>query len=304
MSAYREIVVHRSAALFVKHILRKVFLEDWALKLIALFITLALWYGVAVSSKKGTATTTAQLAFRVPNDVVLISAGVQEVAIRVAGDDQKIDQLLASDIRVTADLTQVGTGDQILELTPQNVSVALPTGIKLEDIQPSRIAVKLEAVEEKDVPVKVATVGDPAPGYEIYSTVVIPAKVRVSGPESFMATLESLPTGAVDIAKTKSNVTIHQVPVTISNPKVTVFNTVVDVTVEIGERRIERSFVLSAAGKRVIATLYGPRSLLTKLKGNEIKVDIVKSDTGQESASVTLPQSLQGTVEVRDAKVQ
>ncbi|HEX3102437.1 MAG TPA: hypothetical protein VHQ01_11620, partial [Pyrinomonadaceae bacterium] len=32
--------------LFFKHIARKIFLEDWALKLTALAITLALWFGV------------------------------------------------------------------------------------------------------------------------------------------------------------------------------------------------------------------------------------------------------------------
>ena len=32
--------------LFAKHIVRKIFLEDWALKLLALVITLALWLGV------------------------------------------------------------------------------------------------------------------------------------------------------------------------------------------------------------------------------------------------------------------
>ena len=51
----------RPTQLFFKHILRKVFLEDWVLKLTALLITFALWYGVSVSTKKGTATMAAQL---------------------------------------------------------------------------------------------------------------------------------------------------------------------------------------------------------------------------------------------------
>ena len=112
--------------LFFKHILRKLFLEDWALKVIAILITFALWYGVSLSSKKGTATMAAQLAFRVRNDTVLTSAGVQNVTIRIAGDDDKIDQLLGSDVRVTADLTQLEPGEKVQTLTPQNVSIALP----------------------------------------------------------------------------------------------------------------------------------------------------------------------------------
>jgi len=146
MNRSREFSGGRPNRFFIKQILRKVFLEDWVLKLTALMITFALWYGVSVSMKKGTATMAAQLSFRVSDDTVLMSAGVQDVTIKVAGNDQTIDQLFANDLRVTADLTQLPTGDRILQLNPQSVSTNLPAGVKLEDIQPSRIAVRLEPV--------------------------------------------------------------------------------------------------------------------------------------------------------------
>jgi len=302
MNGPRQAAGLRSTLLFFKHILRKVFLEDWLLKLTALLITFALWFGVSVSSKKGTATLAAQLAFRVSDDTVLMSAGVQDVTIRVAGNDQTIDQLFGNDIRVTADLTQQQPGDRILTLTPQSVSTNLPSGVKLEDIQPSRIAVKLEAVEQKDLPVDAATTGEPAAGYEVYSTSVTPARVGVSGPSSFIHSLESLPTTAVDIAGAKSDVMARQVPIAIPNPKVTVFNTIADVTVEIGEKRIERTFVLSAGGKKVTAVIFGPRSLVTKAKASDLKADIVKGENG-DSAQITLSEPLKSTAEIRRVRV-
>jgi len=302
MNGPRQAAGLRSTLLFFKHILRKVFLEDWLLKLTALLITFALWFGVSVSSKKGTATLAAQLAFRVSDDTVLMSAGVQDVTIRVAGNDQTIDQLFGNDIRVTADLTQQQPGDRILTLTPQSVSTNLPSGVKLEDIQPSRIAVKLEAVEQKDLPVDAATTGEPAAGYEVYSTSVTPARVGVSGPSSFIHSLESLPTTAVDIAGAKGDVMARQVPIAIPNPKVTVFNTIADVTVEIGEKRIERTFVLSAGGKKVTAVIFGPRSLVTKAKASDLKADIVKGENG-DSAQITLSEPLKSTAEIRRVRV-
>jgi len=296
----REFVGGRPTQLFFKHILRKVFLEDWVLKLTALLITFALWYGVSVSSKKGTATMAAQLSFRVSDDTVLMSSGVQDVTIRVAGNDQTIDQLFGNDLRVTADLTQVPTGDRILQLTPESVSTNLPSGVKLEDIQPSRIAVRLEPVQEKDLAVEASLGGQPAAGYEIYSATVIPAKVRVRGPESFMSSLESIPTGPIDIADAKSDISARQVPVSLNNPKVAVFNTVVDVNVSIGEKRVERMMVVTAAGKRVSAVLFGPRSAVTKLKPADIKVEISKPESGDEVPRVTLSDN---SVEVRSAKI-
>jgi len=303
MTTPRRFVGPRSGGLFLKHILRKVFLEDWPLKVVALIITFALWYGVSLSSKKGTATMAAQLAFRVSDESVLVSAGVQDVTIRVAGDDQAIDRLFGNDIRVAADLTQIPNGDSILVLTPQSISTNLPSGVRVEDIQPSRFPVKLEAVQEKDVPVQAALVGEPASGYEVYSTTVNPARVRVRGPESFMSTLESVPTGPIDIGGAKSDLTARQVPISISNQKAAVFNTVADVTIQIGERRVERSFELTSGGKRVRAVIFGPRSMIAKIKPVDLKADIVRGESG-ETAQLVLPESLRGIIEVREVRIR
>ena len=167
-------------ALFAKHILRKMFLEDWLLKLSALVITFALWFGVSYSNKKGTATMPAQLKFRVSDTAVLTNAGVQEVSIRVSGDDQKIDQLFGSDRRITADLTDLEPGDRVLQLTPNNVTVDLPMGVKLEDIQPSRIAVRLEQVQVKDL---AAHTQDQVPRAEAVARIVATFASAPSGSE-------------------------------------------------------------------------------------------------------------------------
>lgn len=304
MSTPRGFIGRRPSGLFFKHIVRKIFLEDWVLKLTALLVTLALWYGVSLSNKRGTATMAAQLGFRVADESVLMSPGTQDITIRVAGDDQTINRLFGNDIRVTADLTQVQNGDSTLQLTPQNVSTNLPTGVRLEEIQPSRIAVTLEPVEEKDVTVEPATVGEPAAGFEVYSTNVTPPKVRIRGPESFMSSLESVLTGPVDIGGAKADISAKQVPLGINNPKAAVFNTVVDVSIVIGEQRIERGFDLVSGNKKVRAVLFGPRSILSKAKTSDLKADVLKGESGNETAQIVLPESLRGLVEIRDVKIR
>ena len=305
MNGSRDFAGGRSVLLFLKHVLRKIFLEDWLLKLTALLITFALWYGVSVLSKKGTATLSAQLVFRHSDDTVVMSAGVQDVRISVAGNDQLIGQLYGrKDLSVTADLTQTETGDQVVVLTPQSISANLPPGIKVDDVQPSRIAVKLEPLEKRELPVEAAITGEPAAGFEIYSTTVTPARAQVSGPESVMDTLSSVPTGAVDISGARSDITARQMPIVINNPMVTVSNnSVFDVTVLIGEKRIERSFSLAVNGKHVTAVLFGPKSIVSKLKAADIKVDIVKGDSGNDLPQITLPESARNAVEIRDVKL-
>jgi YbbR domain-containing protein len=303
MSTPREFVGGRPNRLFFKHILRKIFLEDWFLKLVALLITLGLWYGVSVSSKKGTATMAAQLTFRPSDDAVMMSPSTQNVTIRVAGDDEAIGRLFGNEIRLTADLTQEPNGERTLQLTPTSVSTNLPPGVKVEDIQPSRIAVTLEPVQVKDVSVEAALVGEPAPGYEVYSTTVLPTKVRIRGPESFMSTLESVPTGPIDIAGARSDLSAKQVPININNPRVAVFNTVADVNILVGEKRVERSFDIVSGSKKVHAVLFGPRSLLNKAKAADFKAEVARSESG-ETAQIILPESLRGVVETRSVTIR
>jgi hypothetical protein len=234
-----------------------------------------------------------------------MNASRQEVRISVSGNDRDIGDLYGrSDLNVTADLTQTATGDRILALTPQTVSANLPSGIKLDDVQPSQIAVTLEPLIQKDLPVEPAITGQPAAGYEIYSTTVIPARARLSGPESFMATINSVPTAPIDINGAKSDVTAHQIAISINNPRVTLSNSdVVEVTVVIGEKRIERIFTLISGNKHITAMLYGPRSVVTKLKPADLRTEVVKGENGTDVPQLTLPESTRSSVEIRDLKL-
>src|SRR5205085_4508954 len=118
----------------------------------------------------------------------------------------------------------------------------------------------LEAVDEKDLQVKTDTMGEPAAGYEVYSTAVLPPSVRVRGPASIVRPLEYVQTDKIDLTGKKDEFTARQVPVVAPNPKAAVLNTFVDVVFRIGEKRVERSFSLpvsGAAGKAATFTIYG-----------------------------------------------
>jgi hypothetical protein len=118
-----------------------------------------------------------------------------------------------------------------------------------------------------------------------------------------MSSLESIPTSPIDIGGARSDITSKQVPISINNPKVAVFNTVVDVSVVIGEKRIERSFDLVSGTKRIRAVLFGPRSLLTKARAADFKADISKGTDGNEIPKLVLPDALLDTVEIRSIKI-
>ena len=141
-----------------RRLFRRVFVDDWVVKALALAITFALWLGVT-----GLRTPTRErlrnisLAVRVSNDIEITNSPVQEVDLVVTGDKRKIDQIKREDLVVSLDLTDAQPGDRTVKISPENVNVELPTGIKLEEVQPNKIAVKLEQVEEREIAVKADT---------------------------------------------------------------------------------------------------------------------------------------------------
>ena len=292
----------RPHPLFLKHILRKLFLEDWPMKLVALVITLALWLGVTGLSTPTTKRLTVPLNLSVSNDAEITNAPIQEVDIVISGDKRKIDQINRAELGASVDLTDVAAGDRVLSLTPDTVAVALPLGVRLEEVQPSRIAVRIEAVEEKDTPVKAETAGEPAAGFEVYGESVTPQKVRVRGPASLIRTLDFVHTEKIDVGGATQDLYVRQLPVSAPNPKAAVLNTVVDVAVRVGEKRIEKRFTVSSAGRTVTAILFGPRSQLERLKPDDLRADITRSDSGDDTPHITLPAAFEDSVEVRSVK--
>lgn len=293
---------------FIRRLLRRVFLDDWLIKAIALFITFALWLGVTGLRAPTTARMkNIALNLRVPNDIEITNSPVQEVDIVVTGDKRKIDQINGRDLVVSLDLAEVQAGDRTIQMTPENVIVELPTGIRLEEIQPSKIAVKLERVEEREIAVKAQTEGSVADNFEIYNQTVLPQKVRVRAPESFIQSLDFVLTEKINLENRREDFTARQVPVSVVNPKATLLDTVVDVAFRIGEKRIERLFLVpvQTENQKDTATviLYGERSILEALKAEYLQVELFKTDSGENSMRLVLPAELDGKVEIRKLKL-
>lgn len=294
-------------AQLARNVARKIFLEDWALKVFALVITLGLWFGVTVLSKGKEATDrfTVPLNFRVSDNAAVTDAPVQQVELRVRGRDDLVEQVRRNDLVVYVDLTDSATGERTITLTPESVSVPLPEGVKVVDLQPSLIAVNIEAVEEREIVVKPIVTGTLPAGFELYGEPVpLPARVKVRGPASLMADLDELQTEKISLNGWRENFTARQVPVFAANGKVTIYNTVVDVDIRVGEKRVERILTLtSSAGRTAAVTLYGPRTEVSKLKASDVRIDVEKDSQGKENAVVSLPVELQDTVEIRRTKL-
>lgn len=293
--------------LFVKHIMTKIFLEDWSIKLLALVITLALWYGVTgLSTPTTTRLAGIPLTLRFPSDTEVTNSPVKEVDIIISGDKRRLNQINKNDLIISVDLTDAQVGDRVVQLTPENVTLDLPTGVKLDEIQPTRIAIRLEPVDIVEVDVKVETEGDLPEGYEIYSQTVTPSKVRVRGPAGFLRSLSVISTEKVDISGKTSDFVAKQLPLNLENPKSSPLDASVDVAFRIGERRVERLFLIPVAGdgsSKATIVLFGPRSLLLETQPADLQVVIEPNIGGEQVPRLILPEKLNGKVEIRKLAV-
>ncbi len=295
--------------IFISRLLKKIFLEDWLMKLVALVITLALWLGVSgLRAPKTVRLRAVALNLQIANDVEITNSPVQELDIVVTGDKRKTDNLNARDLVVSLDLSNVQPGDRMVQLSPENVSVELPTGVKLEEIQPNKIAVNIETVEEREIPVKAVTEGSVAEGFEIYSETAIPAKVRVRAPSSYIKSLSFVSTEKINFDNRSEDFTAKQIPLSLSNPKATVLDTAVDIVFRIGEKRVEKTFLININNdqnkRKATVVLFGVQRLLNEIRPDRLQVEMIKNDSDEESLQLNLPVELQDKVEIRKLKVK
>ncbi len=294
--------------IFLRRAVRRIFYDDGLIKLFALLITFALWFGVTgLRTPITTRLSNVTLKPRVSSNLEITNSPVTEVDLVITGDKRRIDQIYSENLIISFDLTDAAAGEQVIQLSPENVNIELPTGVKLEEIQPNRIAVRLENVLEREVSVRPEIEGAIAENFEIYSVTTLPQKVRVRGPESFVKSLDVASTEKINVENRQADFNVQQVPLNIVNPKVTLLDAVVDVIFKIGERRIERLFIVpvqsETENKRATVILYGARSVLDNLRQENIQVQIQKTATGQESPNLILPPGIQEQVEIRRLRI-
>ena len=230
----------RSKSGFEK-VLRKIFIEDWSLKLLSLAITLALWFVVTGQNTPVNTRATVQLQFIRPNSLDISNDPPKTVDVVLSGSKHKLDAINQSTLVATVDLSDQRPGERLIRLS-ERAQLDLPQGVKLDSFQPGAISIRLEPIIVKQLEVVPKIEGKPADGFEIYSVRASKLMISVQGPADLIATIEKASTESVSVSGRKETFTAPNVAIDISDPKINLLDPVVNVVVEIGERREDRSF--------------------------------------------------------------
>ena len=244
-----------------ERLLRKVFLEDWGLKLLALGITVVLWLGVTGQNKPVTLRVSGvQLNFLEPNGLEISNEPPSTVDVILTGSKDKLDRIGPRDLIANVDLSDQKAGERIIKLTLDRVKVELQEDVKIQGFHPATVPIRLEPVVEASVDVEVKFEGKLPEGYELAGVSVNPAKIRLRGPADRINALRKAITETVWLDGKKEGFNVSHVEINIADPKVDVLDPAVDIHVDVAEKRRGDLHLRFATGDRstYVASLIPP----------------------------------------------
>jgi len=172
----------------------------WALRFLAFGLAVAAWVFITFSPalETETAETTIEPTVQYNNPAsrdLLVLNPVLRVQVRLRGPKNLISALNPAQVSVVVDLRDADQGPTEIPLAPQNV--VRPQGLEVLSIEPNLLAFQIDRVTSEFRAVTARLAGEPAAGAVAGAPEVVPPRVLVQGPESILATIDSLVTRPV-----------------------------------------------------------------------------------------------------------
>lgn len=231
---------------------------------------------------------------------------VDTVAVRLNGPGPLLASLDTKRSPIVLDLSHAEIGTDF-RLKVREEMIRVPRGVRILDIEPSRVPVRLERVKRTSVPVTLSPVGEPRDGYVVQSLKAVPDKVQVSGPASLVDRLTALETEPFDLtdlaASTQKTVGLVRADQLGVKPETVVVQIEVAVAMTTRDfkrlpvevRNVDQPFQLRP--QRVNLTVRGPQRIVQSLTLEEgaVYVDGASYEPGEHmvEAEVTLPAGVE-----------
>jgi hypothetical protein len=302
--------MERDAVQMGRRWLHDLLFADWGLKLLALAITLGLWFAVTGQRVPTTARMhDVRLSFVLPPDMEISNEPRDKVDVSLRGNKSALDAIRSGDVSLSYDASSYRPGERVVRLSPNNITLQLPggigtEGIVVERIEPSSIPLRLERRVERELIVEPKPSGQVPEGYEFVGIESLPPRVRVRGPESHVAALERAPTETILLDGRKETFIATQIAVDIQDRKIVALDTVVDVRVKIAEiqatKRLDGVSARTADGSdsRLTIEVRGARSVVESLRAADISVVFDAEPDGSARPRLLLPPNLEGRIEL------
>ncbi|MCA1631253.1 MAG: hypothetical protein LC774_13105 [Acidobacteria bacterium] len=254
------------------------------------------------------------LRFVPPDDMEIANDPREEVDVTLRGGKQILNSLRSQDVVVNFDASGYSPGERLVRLSRESVTLRLPEGVAsegvtVERIEPATVPLRLERRAQREVEVEPRLEGKVAEGYELLGVEARPARVRVGGPENRLNELKKAPTETILLEGKTAGFVATQIAVDLPDRRLVPVDAVVDVFVRVGEPRATRRFegvaVRLAPGAsgaaqpaRASVELRGARSVVEKLRADEIALVLEAAPDGSLRPRLSLPPGSDADVEL------
>jgi YbbR domain-containing protein len=168
-----------------------------SLKLLSLFLAVALWLAVGGEERTETNLNISLEMLNMPHNLMITSEVPSHIQVRVSGPRGLIRTLTQSRLTHTLDLTDVKPGRQTFPLGVG--SFHFPRGVQITRVQPNPLVLTFTPTITRTLPVQLVFLGRPPEGYEVKSVRTRPSKIKVKGPASELDEIKFIPTVPVDL---------------------------------------------------------------------------------------------------------
>ncbi len=181
--------------------------HNLSLKALALLLAMALWYFVAGQSSMEVGFFVPLSFSGIPEDMVMTTAPVGEVAVRVRGPKLVINNLTSSKISADLDLSGAGEGLNKYRIEVDNIEV--PTGVTVTSVKPGSVRFRLEKIMRKPVGVKAKFIGRPEKGFKVAGVHITPRTVEAAGLKKNILPLRRFFTETISLKGLKESKTVR-----------------------------------------------------------------------------------------------
>src|ERR1044072_3548086 len=218
--------------------LRKMFLEDWGLKLLALAIAIVFWVAVTGQNKPMTLRVSGvQLNFLRPEGLEISNDPPATIDVILTGSRDKLDRIGPRDLIANVDLSDQKAGERLIRMTLDRVKIELQDDLKVQGFHPATVSIRLEPIIEEAVDVEVKFEGKLPQDFELAGVTINPARIRLRGPADRIHVLRKAMTETVSLDGRRDSFNLSRVEMNIPDPKIEVLDPTVDIRVDITEQK-------------------------------------------------------------------
>ena len=279
----------RSGLSSIKAAISRFTAHNTSLKIFALLLAVLMW-GFVASQKRGETTefkfTTPVVLKDIPPNMEVVASNIGAVSVLVRVRRALANSINPNQFQVALNLKNQLPGAFDYHITEKDISYNNVVGhqdIEILQISPSRVPLTLEEAIQKNVPIKPQYLGEPAAGVSIKSIKIVPERVLVSGPNSYIQTLTSISTRPLDVDGLKDDVEMRAIldlpsQVRLASTESNFFKAIIAVTSsaqrvllrDIPVRFSEARYAYKASNNQINAHLEGPKEVVDKLRAKDL----------------------------------